>query len=78
MLCGSSVLSGVYGGGRTDPGPGDRRDHRNFHFDPCRDAASRCRFLILQLYRVGDGDDCCVEGGPQDRWGMFSFPFTSG
>src|SRR4030095_4279587 len=27
-----------------------------------------------RLYRVGDGDDCCVEGGPQDRWGMFSFP----
>src|SRR3982750_2434531 len=26
------------------------------------------------LYRLGDGDDCCVEGGPQDRWGMFSFP----
>jgi predicted permease len=26
------------------------------------------------LYRVGDGDDCCVEGGPQDRWGMVSFP----
>ena len=26
------------------------------------------------LYRVGDGYDCCVEGGPQDRWGMFSFP----
>ena len=26
------------------------------------------------LFRVGDGDDCCVEGGPQDRWGMFSFP----
>src|SRR6266403_5485297 len=26
------------------------------------------------LYRVGEGDDCCVEGGPQDRWGMFSFP----
>ncbi|PYY18350.1 MAG: ABC transporter substrate-binding protein [Acidobacteria bacterium] len=26
------------------------------------------------LYRVGDGDDCCVEGGPQDRWGMFSYP----
>jgi predicted permease len=26
------------------------------------------------LYRVGDGDNCCVEGGPQDRWGMFSFP----
>ena len=25
------------------------------------------------LYRVGEGDDCCVEGGPQDRWGMFPF-----
>jgi len=25
------------------------------------------------LYRVGEGDDCCVEGGPQDRWGMYSF-----
>src|SRR5437763_17018435 len=22
-----------------------------------------------RLYRVGEGDDCCVEGGPQDRWG---------
>src|SRR5947208_17140848 len=27
-----------------------------------------------KLYRIGDGDDCCVEGGPQDRWGMFSYP----
>ena len=26
-----------------------------------------------RLYRVGEGDDCCVEGGPQDTWGMFSF-----
>src|ERR1700759_3616906 len=26
------------------------------------------------LYRVGVGDDCCVEGGPQDNWGMYSFP----
>jgi predicted permease len=26
------------------------------------------------LYRIGEGDDCCVEGGPQDRWGMFSYP----
>jgi predicted permease len=25
------------------------------------------------LYRIGDGDDCCVEGGPQERWGMFSY-----
>src|SRR5881296_4722451 len=27
-----------------------------------------------RLYRIGEGDDCCVEGGPQDRWGLFSFP----
>jgi predicted permease len=27
-----------------------------------------------RLYRVGEGDDCCVEGGPQDRWGFYSFP----
>ena len=27
-----------------------------------------------RLYRVGDGSSCCVQGGPQDRWGMFSFP----
>jgi predicted permease len=25
------------------------------------------------LYRIGDGDDCCVEGGPQNRWGMYSY-----
>ncbi|MGH9433543.1 MAG: ABC transporter permease [Terriglobia bacterium] len=25
------------------------------------------------LYRVGEGDDCCVEGGPQDKWGMYSY-----
>jgi predicted permease len=27
-----------------------------------------------RLYRIGEGDDCCVSGGPQDRWGFFSFP----
>src|SRR4029453_8472033 len=27
-----------------------------------------------RLYRIGEGDNCCVQGGPQDRWGMFSFP----
>src|SRR5215470_914055 len=27
-----------------------------------------------RLYRIGDGNDCCVQGGPQNRWGMFSFP----
>src|SRR5437868_2501513 len=28
-----------------------------------------------RLYRVGEGDDCCVEGGPQDRWGFYPFSF---
>jgi len=27
-----------------------------------------------RLYRVGEGDECCVEGGPQDVWGFYSFP----
>ena len=27
-----------------------------------------------RLYRVGDGTSCCVQGGPQDRWGMYSYP----
>ena len=26
------------------------------------------------LYRIGEGDDCCVEGGPQNRWGFYSYP----
>lgn len=25
------------------------------------------------LFRVGAGNDCCVEGGPQDNWGMYSY-----
>src|SRR3954466_1523138 len=25
------------------------------------------------LYRIGEGDNCCATGGPQERWGMFSF-----
>lgn len=25
------------------------------------------------LYRVGEGNDCCVEGGPQTDWGMYSY-----
>ncbi len=29
-----------------------------------------------RLYRIGEGDDCCVEGGPQDRWGMYSYPLV--
>jgi predicted permease len=27
-----------------------------------------------RLYRIGDSGTCCVQGGPQDRWGMFSYP----
>ena len=27
-----------------------------------------------RLYRIGEGDECCVEGGPQDVWGFYSFP----
>jgi predicted permease len=26
------------------------------------------------LYRIGAGTDCCVQGGPQDDWGMYSYP----
>ena len=26
-----------------------------------------------RLYRVGSGDNCCVEGGPQDEWDMVSY-----
>jgi len=26
------------------------------------------------LYRIGDGNDCCFEGAPQGRWGMYTFP----
>src|SRR3954469_12504169 len=26
------------------------------------------------LYRIGEGNDCCVEGGPLGNWGLFSFP----
>ena len=26
------------------------------------------------LYRIGAGNDCCGEGGPQGNWGMFSYP----
>jgi predicted permease len=27
-----------------------------------------------RLYRIGDGDNCCVQGSPQGRWGFYSFP----
>jgi predicted permease len=26
------------------------------------------------LYRIGSGNNCCVQGGPQDNWGMYSYP----
>ena len=24
-----------------------------------------------RLYRIGDGDNCCVQGSPQGRWGFY-------
>jgi len=27
-----------------------------------------------QLYRVGNDDNCCVIGGDQDNWGIYSYP----
>jgi predicted permease len=27
------------------------------------------------LYRIGEGQNCCVEGDTQGNWGMFSYPF---
>jgi predicted permease len=26
------------------------------------------------LYRIGSANNCCVQGGPQDNWGMYSYP----
>jgi len=25
------------------------------------------------LYRIGDGNECCMEGGFQDNWGMYTY-----
>src|SRR3954467_2220632 len=25
------------------------------------------------LYRIGEGDNCCVQGSTQERWGLFSY-----
>ena len=25
------------------------------------------------LYRIGDGSSCCIQGSPQENWGMFSY-----
>lgn len=27
-----------------------------------------------RLYRVGEGNNCCVSGGPQDEWSIFAYP----
>jgi predicted permease len=27
-----------------------------------------------RLFRIGEGDNCCVQGGLQDIWGMYSYP----
>ena len=59
--------------GDSDSGPWDRGPAAIFSLIhavmlrslPVADPAS--------LYRIGDGNDCCVEGGPQDNWGMYTF-----
>jgi predicted permease len=28
-----------------------------------------------RLYRIGEGNECCIEGALQSRWGMFTYPF---
>ena len=28
------------------------------------------------LYRIGEGDNCCVQSGPQNEWGMYSYPLV--
>jgi hypothetical protein len=28
------------------------------------------------LYRIGAANNCCVQGGPQDDWGMYPYPFV--
>jgi predicted permease len=27
------------------------------------------------LYRIGEGQNCCIQGSPQENWGIFSYPF---
>jgi predicted permease len=27
------------------------------------------------LYRIGEGQDCCIEGSTQDNWGFYSYDF---
>ena len=27
------------------------------------------------LYRIGDNNECCIEGGLPGIWGVFTFPF---
>jgi len=27
-----------------------------------------------RLFRIGSGNSCCVQGGPQENWGMYSYP----
>jgi len=74
MRCGSSGLRRCYGGGGAYAGFGDWWDDGDFYVIDAVMLRSLPVTTLGRLYRVGEGDDCCVEGGPQDRWGMFSFP----
>src|SRR5215469_14763126 len=66
--------SSVRGCSGAHAGAGNRGNHGNLYARRCRDAKVPAGRDPGRLYRVGDGDDCCVEGGPQDRWGLFSYP----
>ena len=56
-------------GGLTEP---VNRTREDLGTHPKRVALSDAD--LSSLYRIGDGSNCCVQGGPQQRWGMFSFP----
>ena len=43
-----------------------------------RDAAVAAGTDPASLYRIGDSQDCCVQGGPQDNWAYLPFRFTNG
>ncbi len=48
--------------------------HGDIHPYPRRDAALSTGGRACELYRIGEGDDCCVEGGTQDTGDWFSYP----
>jgi len=54
-------------------GLGNRWNHRNLHVDPCGDAAVAAGFRSRQALPHRRRRRLLRRGGPQDKWGMFSF-----